>query len=207
MNLHRFRSAFTATDGVPPPLPINRDFGVPGLDTLLNELGGQSMNQGLYRVIKPDQVAAATLAMEAVFPEYRGRIVPFGFDWLGRHFACDFKRVESGHPLVLMLEVGVGEAMEIPSTLLDFHNVELVDYIDDVLATSFWRNWRTLNPAELTFNDCVGYKVPLFLGGVDVVENLERIDLNLYVELCGQLRNRALTLPQGQCIRNLTFCG
>ena len=40
---------------------------------------------------------------------------------------------------------------------------------------------------------CVGYKVPLFLGGADVLANLEVIDLSVYVEICGQLRNEART--------------
>ena len=50
--------------------------------------------------------------MEPVFPEFRDRIQPFAFDWLGRHFALDRGRVANGSAQVLMLKVGVGEAMQ-----------------------------------------------------------------------------------------------
>ena len=62
--------------------------------------------------------------MEGVFPEFAGRIVPFGYDWLGRHFALDLGRVKEGVPRVLMLEVGAGEAVQIPTSIEDFHNTD-----------------------------------------------------------------------------------
>lgn len=205
MSLARFKSAYTATAGAAEPSPHGPDFGVPGLGAIFSELGGRTYNHGLYRVLRSEQVAAATQAMEGVFPEYRDRVVPFGFDWLGRHFASDLKRVENGQPLVLMLEVGAGEAMEIPASVMGFHNTELVNYADDALAVPFWRQWRSLNPADLVFTDCVGYKVPLFLGGADVVDNLEVIDASVYVEICGLLRRKARSLATGQSIRNVAF--
>jgi hypothetical protein len=55
----------------------------------------------------------------------------------------------------------------------------------------------------LAFADCVGYKVPLFLGGADGLANLEVIDLSVYVEICGQLRNKVRTLAPGQSIRSV----
>jgi hypothetical protein len=35
--------------------------------------------------------------------------------------------------------------------------------------------------------ECIGYRVPLFLGGSDTVENLEKVDLDVYWHLHGQL--------------------
>lgn len=206
MNLDRFKATFaiTADNAFQAPSP-NVDFGVANLGQILNALGGKTFNHGLYRVLRTDQIHTATQAMEGVFPEYRGRIVPFAFDWLGRHFVIDRARVEKGQPLILMLEVGAGEAMEIPASVLDFHNVELVDYTNDALAATFWRQWRSENPIDLAFTDCVGYKVPLFLGGPDVLANLEVIVFGVYVETCGQLRNKVRTLAPGQSIRSVRF--
>jgi hypothetical protein len=206
MTLDRFKKAFscTARSEQPPSAQVG-GLTVPDLPFIIRELGGRTFNHGLYRVFRDDQLVAAREAMEGVFPEYRGRIVPFGFDWLGRHFASDLARVENGKPLVLMLEVGAGEAMEIPASALNFHNVELVEYADDALSAPFWNQWRALNPNDLAFTDCVGYKVPLFLGGADVVANLEVIDLSVYVEMCGQLRSKVRTLPPGQSIRNVAI--
>ncbi len=89
MSLDRFKAAFTVTacdedQGFQP----SSDFGIENLGLVVNELGGKTFNHGLYRVLSTDQVLEATQAMERVFPEYRGRIVPFGFDWLGRHFVA-----------------------------------------------------------------------------------------------------------------------
>lgn len=206
MSLDRFKAAFTITaDNAEQASRPAVDFDIRNLEQILSALGGKTFDHGLYRVLRSDQIQLATQAMEGVFPEYRGRIVPFAFDWLGRHFASDRARVESGEPQVLMLEVGVGEAMEIPASVLDFHNLELVDYADDALAAPFWRQWRSENPTDLAFTDCVGYKVPLFLGGSDVLANLEVIDLSVYVEICGQLRSKVRTLAPGQSIRSIRF--
>lgn len=206
MSLDRFKATFTITaDNAEQAPPPGLDFGVKNLGQILNALGSKTFNHGLYRVLRTDQITAARQAMEGVFPDYRGRIVPFAFDWLGRHFASDRARVETGQPQVLMLEVGAGEAMEIPASVLDFHNIELVDYTDDALAAPFWRQWRSGNPTDLAFTHCVGYKVPLFLGGPDVLANLEVIDLSVYFEICGQLRNKVRTLAPGQSIRSVRF--
>jgi hypothetical protein len=204
MSLNRFKSAFKSTACTERPTSTKlRELAVPDLPLILGELGGQTFNHGLYRVLREDQLILAREAIESVFPEYRGRVVPFAFDWLGRHFASDLGRVVNGRPLVLMLEVGAGEAMEIPASALEFHNVELVEYADDALSAPFWNQWRTENPNDLAFTDCVGYKVPLFLGGADSVANLEVIDLSVYIEICGQLRRKVRTLPPGQSIRNI----
>jgi hypothetical protein len=52
--------------------------------------------------------------------------------------------------------------------------------------------WLAAHPAAIQFDECVGSKVPLFLGGVDGVENLDVTDLDVYWTLTGQLRVAAL---------------
>jgi hypothetical protein len=202
MNLARFKLTYKATACSEKP----KHFGsipVPDLELVFSELGGMTFNHGLYRVLRTDQLDSAKKAIEEVFPEYTGRVVPFAFDWLGRYFTADLARIADEKPLVLMLETGAGEAMEIPTSVLDFHDIELVDFSNDALAVHFWTQWRTKHWDELAYTDCVGYKVPLFLGGEDTVENLEVIDLSVYTEICGQLRRKLRTLPIGKTIRNV----
>ena len=206
MNLNLFKQALTITgDEAIESLPVSTDLGVKNLSWILEEIGGKTFNHGLYRVLRADQITVAKHAMEAFFPEYCGRIVPFAFDWLGRYFACDLKRIKNGEPQVLMLEVGAGEAMEIPASVLDFHNVELVEYTNDALSVSFWHQWRSINPDDIAYTDCVGYKVPLFLGGSDTLPNLELIDLDVYVGICSQLRHKTRTLAPGQSINSVSI--
>ena len=139
---------------------------------------------------------ALTWIAEA-FPEFADRACPFGYDWLGRQFAIDIGRQEAGQPLVLLLEPGTGEGLEIPSTFAAFHDEEIVDYRDAALASGFFDTWSRTQGAvvPLPRGNCVGYRVPLFLGGHDDVDNLELIDLEVYWTICGQLRRRTSQLP------------
>lgn len=206
MNLDQFNQAFeiTADPGAvsASSFPVSTAQDV---RDLISVHGGRTFKQGLYRVLRADQLTESREAMERVFPEFRDRIEPFAFDWLGRHFALDRGRVANGSAQVLMLEVGVGEAMQIPASVADFHNVELVEYADDALSVPFWRRWYECNPADLAHSECVGYKVPLFLGGADELPNLELIDLSVYVEMCGQLRHKIRALAPGQTIAHISI--
>jgi hypothetical protein len=206
MTLATFNSKFQITaDAGNSGDAVSLNCGDPMLLEIITALGGKTFCHGLYRVLRSDQVLEATEAMEGVFPEFTRRIVPFGYDWLGRHFAVDLGRIKRGVPQVLMLEVGAGEAMQISTSIVDFHNVELVEHADEALSVPFWNRWRNANPKPLPYSECVGYKVPLFLGGVDDLSNLEIIDLNVYVHICGQLRNKVLSLADGQTIGQISM--
>lgn len=156
-------------------------------------------------MMRSDQIGSRRSDLELEFPEFSGRMQPFGFDWLGRVFAFDSARLVDGEPQILMLEVGAGEAMEIPVGVEEFHNGELVDYAQDLVALQFWMEWSSVHRASLEFSECAGYKVPLFLGGEDSVANLECIDAELYWSLCAQLRRGVLDLPAGHSIKSIGF--
>ncbi|MHC4742039.1 MAG: T6SS immunity protein Tdi1 domain-containing protein [Planctomycetota bacterium] len=175
------------------------------LRAFLEEFGGKSYNRGIYRVCAAGQIEAATERMERAFPDFKGRIICFGYDWLGSHFALDTERKEDGEPLVLLFDLGLGQALEIPVTLADFHDKELIDNANDAVALESYKEWYELNKIDIPRDQCVGYKIPLFLNGQDEVENMELIDLDVYVEICGQLLNKIKTLPDGTTIRDITI--
>jgi Domain of unknown function (DUF1851) len=143
--------------------------------------------------------------VEAAMPDVRGRIVCFGEDWLGGQFALDRARVDGSDNLVLMLEPGTGEMLEIPATVRLFHDTELVDSADAALGASFYAEWRAGTGDDRPIDDgtCVGYRVPLFLGGADTVSNLERTDLEVYWHLVGELRSGTRDAPSGTPIRSV----
>lgn len=87
-----------------------------------------------------------------------------------------------------------------------FHDEELVEYRDAALASGFFGAWAKDQGAALPLahGDCVGYQVPLFLGGHDTVDNLEIIDLDVYWTTCGQLRRGTLQLPEGTSIKDVS---
>ena len=177
-----------------------------GYTELADRFAGCTFENGLYR-LHDDATGPRSAALIAdAFAEFAERACPFGYDWLGSQFALDSGRVEDGEALVLILEPGTGEALEVPLSFGAFHE-ELDDYREPALAAGFFANWAKVNPDRLPLraSECAGYRVPLFLGGADVVDNLELIDLHVYWSLCGQLRLGTRHLPPGASIGQVSL--
>ncbi|MDP9389040.1 MAG: DUF1851 domain-containing protein [Actinomycetota bacterium] len=191
------------------PVPAAGGFGDRQLDRLFAELSGASFGGGLYRVHTPELARLWTHKAEQCFPEYRGRVVCFGYDWLGRQFALDREPRDGARHVVLLLEPGTGDVLEIPATVASLHTEELVQYGDAALALSFYADWReaTRDEEYLQQDECVGYDVPLFLGGEDEVANLSRIDMDVYWTITAQLRHGTLRLPPGTTVRDVSRDG
>lgn len=166
----------------------------PGLTTVAGYVefseryAGCSFEGGLYRVHDASTGPLGLRVLHDAFPGSRERATPFAYDWLGRQFAVDTARLEGAEPLILLLEPGTGQALEIPLTFARFHE-QLDGLREPALANGFFLEWAEANPAAVPLapTQCVGYGVPLFLGGEDVVSNLEIIDFDVYWTLCGQL--------------------
>ena len=107
---------------------------------------------------------------------------------------------------MLLVEPGTGEVLEIPLSLGPFHE-QLDDLREAALAAGFFEQWSVANPISVPLRetDCVGYQVPLFLGGKDIVANLEVIDIEVYWTLCGQLRQGTRALPLHTSIREVSI--
>ena len=170
------------------------DAGSPpsGPRAALGELAGSTLGQGLYRLHTQASAAAADQLVADAYPDFEGRIACFGVDWLGRQFSLDRAHGATDDPEVLLYDVGAGEALEIPTPFSEFHDVELTEYTDAALASQFFEQWLHAHPEPIQFDQCVGYVVPLFLGGADDLRNLSVTDLDVYWTLTGQLRASAL---------------
>lgn len=170
------------------------------LRELLTSHGGNSFNQGLYRIISFGDVAYWSNLVLSAFPSFSGRVTCFGVDWLGRVFGTDSARLEDMRPGVVMLEPGTGEALEIPCNIESFHENELIQYQEAALAVGFYRQWRARGGALPDNTQCIGYKKPLFLGGSDTVDNLELSDLDVYWTISAELIQKTKGLPPGASI-------
>ena len=178
---------------------------VDGFDELMTALGGSTFDRGLYRLHTPQSAQLALTLIGEAFPELSGGIAPFGFDWLGRQFAMDLRGGRD--PLALLVDAGTGEVLEIPASFVDFHDRELVDEPDAALATSFFDEWAGRNASLLPLapDVCVGYVIPLFLGGRDEIDNLAPIDIWVYWSLTGQLVSQTRGLAPGTQISDIRF--
>lgn len=175
------------------------------VDQLLEQFGGRSFNQGLYRVISAGAVARWAEGATNAFPRFAGRVTPFGVDWLGRLFVLDSARRVDGMSAVVMLEPGTGQALEVPCDLIAFHDAELCQYREEALAESFYKKWRATGGAAPRIGQCVGYKRPLFLGGSDTTDNLELVKLEVYWEISTQLLDETRDLPIGTRVNNISI--
>ncbi|WP_081020016.1 T6SS immunity protein Tdi1 domain-containing protein [Ralstonia solanacearum] len=167
------------------------------LSAFFSHFGGMSFNSALYRILEADKVDGWNAAITAAYSGFIGHINCFGFDWLGRIFALNSRCLVKNRPGVVMFEPGTGEVLEIPCNLESFHEDELINYRDAALAENFYLQWLNAGGDRPSYTQCVGYKRPLFLGGVDTIDNLELTDLDVYWTISAQLISKLRGLPPG----------
>lgn len=170
-----------------------------------SQITARTFLDGAYRLHRSEDVHWFTALAVDAFPEFSDRITCFGADWLGRQFALDSARVADGEPLVLLLEPGTGEVLEIPANYSSFHTDELVHHADAAVANSFYEAWRLAGGLAPAYAQCVGYKIPLFLGGEDEVLNLELCPFETYWGLSAQLLAQVRRLPKGERLGRVTI--
>ena len=172
----------------------------PGISAFLETFAGAAYENGLYRILPTAKMAEWTDSVAEAFPDYSGKMLCFAFDWLGRSFALDFATTsDDGQYLIMRLEPGSGEIMEIPVPFVEFHNKELVEYTNDALSSEFYEEWLATGEAP-GYEVCIGYIEPLFLGGEDVIENLEPVDLGVYWSTSAQILAEVRDLPDGTAV-------
>lgn len=177
----------------------------PAIADLVERFGGCSFNGGLYRIHTPESSEAISHAVDTAFPQFQGKAVCFGFDWMGRQFALNLTDPNMCDPAVLMFEPGTGEVLDIPVAFSAFHDQELVDFPDAALAAGFFDEWALTSSVSPTFSECVGYRVPLFLSGADDVENLEKVNLDVYWTISAQLIQQTQRVALGTSVCDVSI--
>jgi len=172
------------------------------VNDLFLECGGCVFRKGVYKTHTHGSSFYWTSVIVELFQDYKDRIIPFGFDWMGRQFAVD---IRDGNKL-FMFDPATVEAFELPQDLYSFHNRELVDDGDLYFDESKYKKALTkLNRSEIDYTECVGYKVPLFLNGKDDLENLEIGDNEVYWSFQSQIYQQVKKLPPGTKINSIKF--
>lgn len=172
------------------------------IENLFTECGGRNFSNGAYKIHTRGSSLHWTSMVCDFFPEYNGRIIPFGFDWMGRQFCAD-KHNENN---IFMLDPATAEAFELSINVEVFHNRELVDDSDSYLdEAKFKQAVEKLHVARLEYSECIGYKIPLFLNGKDDLDNLEVADNEIYWEFQSQIHRQIKNLPPGTKIDSVTI--
>jgi hypothetical protein len=194
----RFLSAFSpVSEGSAEPSAVEAVGNAPGLAELLELAAGLAFGGGVVRVHSRDEADQVRLLAADAFPEFADVIIPIAEDWLGRQFCIDAKRTTGPRKRLLLLEPGSGEAFDIDCGIPELFDIEFVNDPDTYLALDLFREWTAAGGAVPQKGQCVGFKVPLFLGGSGSVANLELSDRDVYWSLMGQLRAQTRDLPNG----------
>ncbi len=156
-------------------------------DDFIIQLGGKSFGRGLFNSFSKANIEKWTNIVSEAFPEFKDLFKLFGYDWLGRCFGVDLRKNSNGN--ILMFEIGTDDILEIPCELEDFLNKEIPLYSDACLAMPFFEKWIDLFGKQIEYGRCAGYKIPLFLGGKDSVNNLEDSDMEVYWSVMTQIKN------------------
>jgi hypothetical protein len=166
---------------------------VAGYAEFAQKAAGLPLCGGLLRVVTASEGKSATDFLREGFPEYADRAVPFAVDWIGRVVAVDRARP----PGLLLIEPGSADAYEIDESLVDYFDRDVVDESDVFLATDLFEDWKAAGGEAPPAGSCVGFKVPLFLGGTGSAQNLEVSDLEVYWSITAQLRTSTRGLAPG----------
>jgi hypothetical protein len=199
--------AAPAAAGSPPPsrwrLGGTRSSRPAGWEAFQQAYGGKTFGGGVYRTLRDQDVERWNDIVGGVFTDYRKRITCFGYDWLGRVFALDSARTRRGEQLVLLMEPGTADALEIPDNFLGFHENQMITNQDALVASDGFAEWRAGSGHDLPYDKCIGYERPLFLGGTDGSENFRETDLEVYWDLTGQIIDQVRNLPAGTPISSI----
>lgn len=158
------------------------------LQCLRSIYGGKDFGNGIYRIFDSNEAEVWKANVKSAYPEYTKDFEIVSCDWLGRCFGV----LTEGEEAILMFEIGTADVLVIPCNLLDFHNNEITEYAEECLAESFFEEWMEIERKSLKHNQCVGYKVPLFIGGDDELDNLEVSDMDVYWNVCSQIKAKVM---------------
>lgn len=152
--------------------------------TFVIAFGGMQFGKGLFSVFDKGDLRYWEKNITTIFPDYKGRFELFGYDWMGRCFAVT-SLGEEGEK-ILVFDPSTLEVNDIPLNFTDFINKAIPTSANECFSSDAFINWHNTNSAELDYLQCLGNKVPLFLGGNDELDNMELSDMDVYWHILGQ---------------------
>lgn len=154
----------------------------------VSQLGGRRFGNGIFNTFTAEEVVKWTEIVSGAYPKLRNMFKLFGYTWMGDCYAIDLRKGNAGN--VLLFEIGTGYILKIPCTFEEFLEQEISADPEAILAKSFFDEWMLTSKKAIQPGNCVGYKVPLFLGGQEELHNLEEGDMEVYWTVVGQVKNQ-----------------
>ena len=183
--------------------PVLEDGAADPYDAFIDGLGGRSFGNGVFKSFGRSDLSKWYDIVDCpLFSRLKGRFKVFGYDWRGRVFAVNQSDDDCGN--VILLNPGDLKFLYIGCPLLEFLNSEIPAYADACLDSEIYADWLASHPPVGPM-ECAGYRIPLFLGGEDSLENMEVSDMEVYWDMTDQLWEAVKDLPEGTKIGNISF--
>lgn len=181
---------------------VERYEGPPDLVELLETCGGRVYDKGLYSVYDFKQSRIWASELSVYFPHYNSQFLPFGHDWMGRQFCLSTAKANHIH----IFDPGSFEDLYVEVSLYDFHNELLTADKHDFFASDlFEAGLSELRLSGVGSSQCLGLKIPLFLGGEDEPSNYSVSDLQVYWNIHYQLYKQTHGMPEGTVVNSVSI--
>lgn len=163
------------------------------LKDFLNSYGGETFDNGLYRTHSLNTAIKWTALLEQYYPEFKGQLRCFGYDWEGNMVV---QKMEGGNSEVMIFEISSGDYFALEQTITGFHEEDLVEYRDETLhEEKFHLVTSHLGITGISGNDCIAHRVSLLIGGEDVPENMQVTDMEVNWSVQQQLMDEINKMP------------
>lgn len=155
---------------------------------LIIEKEGKPLLDGLFWFFLQSEKVEWTEVVQKFF-DLEMPIEVIGYDWQGNCYGIKKGDIKD----VLMFEVGTREILSLSCSLLEFVEDIYSGKQRTYLAKEFFDEWNekeNQKHKKIEYGKCIGYKIPLFLGGEDKISNLEYSDLDVYWSVLTQFIER-----------------
>lgn len=144
-------------------------------------------NKGLYTFISDEESKELLELVKRL--GYKKDLKVFAVDWIGKIFALDpEEKDKNGCETISCYDLSAPSSSFCTQVNFEiFHNVHAVNHRNELFDSNRFDEWSKSNQPPNDGKTCVGYKVPLFLGGKDDFENMELTDRSVYLHLQAQL--------------------
>jgi len=156
--------------------------------SFLTAFSGIQFGNGLFTVFREEDIDAWQENVKDAFQITKEEVALFGYDWQGNCYgiAKEEKIVDK----VVLFEIGTGDVLLSEGCFEDNIDNEAPYNAEACLAGQFYKKWLDNGGKPSKYGRCIGYKVPLFLGGKDDITNLEDSDMDVYWSILSQIMNQ-----------------
>ncbi len=160
---------------------------------LISKSGGDIFENGMFQILTFKKVDLWTnLITETYFDEFRNQLVCFAITWQGCLLA-----VNEDNTSIFLFDPATCEYFELEETSLeDFFKTVFFEVEDELIYVEGFRNsLQFLKLNILDSEKSIAHKTSLFLGGEDVLENLEVIDSEVLWDMQIQIAEGLNEIP------------